>query len=109
MALKLSQNTTQGVTGEYWRIDSMSWTKAPGTANVMMALYKDEATAKTAGSTPLLRRGVSVTGISATTPLADCYKQVKASRKRRVNSTDKDGKITTTEVETNPFVDAVDA
>ena len=108
MALKLSQDTPQGVTADYWRIDTLQWDKSTASASLMLGLYKDQATAKTDGSQPISRRGVRVTGIDSAETLAACYAALKKPAPRTVRKSDGKGGVTESTVETNPFVNATD-
>ena len=54
MALQKTYTTSQGITGNYWRIDKISLDRGEWHAcNVTLCLYVDAATAATAGSLPI--------------------------------------------------------
>ena len=54
MALQKTYTTSQGITGNYWRIDRISLDRADLHAcNVTLCLYTDAATAAMSGSTPI--------------------------------------------------------
>lgn len=92
MALKLSKNTAQGVTADYWRIDSIQWNKTTGQSTLRLCLYKDEATAKMDKSLPITAEVKNVKAEGR----ANCYAALKTSK------LDKEGK------ELNPLAAAVD-
>ena len=77
MALKLVTATKQGVTAEYYRIESIHWIKRRGMASVTLSLYVSEAVAKTPGSQPLSSVAHALTNIGDDMGLDCCYAAIK--------------------------------
>jgi hypothetical protein len=98
MALQLTKTLTNGFSGNYWRIESARLI-INDEAVYTLALYKDQATRNTPGSTPILRlpvTGAAITEVGTEDDIrAAWYVEIKTSHMV-------DG------VEQNPFALATD-
>lgn len=82
MAIQLTLELPTGVSGDYWRVTSLVLKRTVDTANIVVALYKDQA-ARNADKDPLLTKSYQVEGATlealeaAANPVEYSYNQLK--------------------------------